>query len=434
MQEGKNIGSNLTKFARRTVINFLKEPNLFADTDLCVKCGLCVPHCPTYRQTQDENESPRGRIALIQAWAKGSLDATPALQKHIDHCLLCRTCESVCPAQVPYSKLVDRFRSEVYKTNPPSLARIRSSFYSAILSNKRLGKITANVAESIRSTKLFPFLSKVVPVPFSISNLLQDFSAGQARKSLYPASNPRLGQLDLFVGCTGELFDSATLHAGIRILNHLGFDVRINRNQVCCGALYLHSGDSFKARELAVKNIRAYESCDDPILFIATGCGVMLKDYPSYFDSSEKFSSRVTEICNFLIENTAFDQLDLGPLSHDILIHNPCSLANVLKTAVAPKKLVEAIPKARISLLNNSIRCCGAAGNYMLEHPQMAAAVRHELIDVITAAKPNHLVTTNIGCALHIRAGLREQGQATEVVHPLVLIDRQLNYSRMSGV
>ncbi|MCI0653833.1 MAG: 4Fe-4S dicluster domain-containing protein, partial [Methylococcaceae bacterium] len=76
-----------------------------------MKCGLCVPHCPTYRKTLDENESPRGRISLIQAWSTGGLEDTPSLRRHLDNCLLCRTCENLCPAQVPYSRLLDNFRS-----------------------------------------------------------------------------------------------------------------------------------------------------------------------------------------------------------------------------------------------------------------------------------------------------------------------------------
>ncbi|MGH8557691.1 MAG: (Fe-S)-binding protein [Methylococcales bacterium] len=405
----------------------MNASKLFADTDLCVKCGLCVSHCPTYRKTLDENESPRGRISLIQAWSTGDLDDTPALRRHLDNCLLCGTCESVCPALVPYSKLVDNFRSAAGKGKQSIAVRALSALSRLILSNKRLSGIAASFARTVRSSKLVPLLSGQFPAAHRLHSLLDDINRRSARTAFHPTRFPKQGLAGLFSGCTGDWFDTATIDAAIRVLNQLGYDVLIPSRQNCCGALHLHSGDAVRAASLAAGNLRAFEQAGiDIIVTLASGCGAMLKAYPAYFPGSEIFSPKIIDIGELVYRAERFSRIRLEALAADILIHSPCSLVNVLKSAAAPRKLIEAIPDARVSMLDPSLRCCGAAGNYMLEHPQMADALRQDLLDIIAEKKPDYLLTSNVGCALHLRAGLRRQGIDTEVLHPIVLFDRQI--------
>ncbi|MCI0655281.1 MAG: (Fe-S)-binding protein [Methylococcaceae bacterium] len=408
----------------------MNASKLFADTDLCVKCGLCVSHCPTYRKTLDENESPRGRISLIQAWSTGDLDDTPALRRHLDNCLLCRTCESVCPARVPYSKLVDNFRSAAGKGKESIAVKGLSALSRMILPNKRLSGIAARVARTVRSSKLVPLLSGQFPAAHRLQSLLEDINPRSTRTAFHPTLFPKQGLAGLFSGCTGDLFDAATIDAAIRVLNQLGYDVLIPSKQNCCGALHLHSGDAVRAAGLAAGNLRAFEQAEfDVIVTLASGCGAMLKEYPAYFPDSENFSPKIIDIGELVYRSECFSRIRLEALAADILIHSPCSLANVLKSAEAPRKLIEAIPNARVSPLDHSLGCCGAAGNYMLEHPQMADALRQDLLDIIAEKKPDYLLTSNVGCALHLRSGLRQQGIATEVLHPIVLFDRQVGTS-----
>ncbi|MGR9106001.1 MAG: (Fe-S)-binding protein [Gammaproteobacteria bacterium] len=411
----------------------MNAPQLFADTDLCVKCGLCVSHCPTYRKTLDENESPRGRISLIQGWSTGELEATPALRRHLDNCLLCKTCENVCPARVPYSKLVNEFRRTVGPGEQSLAVKTLATLSRTVLPNKRLNAIAAGVATGIHSSGILSALAKGFPAAQGLQSLINDVTFVARRAKHYPTRLPRRGCVGLFVGCTGDLFDSATIDAAIRVLNAIGWDVAVPPEQNCCGALHLHCGDAERAGNLAASNLRAFGVSDlDAIITLATGCGAMLKEYPAYFPNSEAFAEKVVDISQFAARSPGFPGIGLAALDAELLLHTPCSLANVLKTPKAPQKLLEAIPGVRIATLDPSLRCCGAAGNYMLEHPDMAKALRQDMLDIVAQKKPDYLLTSNVGCALHLRSGLREHGIRTEVLHPIVLLGRQIEATEVS--
>ena len=409
----------------------MKTSKHFQDTDLCVKCGLCVPHCPTYRKTLNENESPRGRIALIQAWSKGNLEDTPALRGHLDNCLLCRTCESLCPAQVPYARLLDRFRSTVGKGRQSIPVKVLSAISKTVLPSKRLSGIAARIANELKANRIMLGLSARFSLARRIQGIVDEIRFPQAAlQPLYATRYPRRGRVGLFTGCTGALFDANTIDAAIRVLDRLGYDVSVPREQSCCGALHLHAGDADGAGGFARRNLAAFQHNDlQAIVSLATGCGAMLKEYPAYFPDSENFSARVTDICEFVRQSDQRPNIKLEPLDADIMIHTPCSLANVLKTPEGPAVLVAAIPGIRITRLDQSFRCCGAAGTYMLEHPEMARALRQDLLDAVAEQRPDYLLTTNIGCALHLKDGIRQQNLRTKVVHPIVLFGRQIQKS-----
>jgi glycolate oxidase iron-sulfur subunit len=387
--------------------------SLLADADLCVKCGLCSPHCPTYRQTADENESPRGRIALIQGWAAGRLPLTAALRKPLDDCLLCRNCEAVCPAKVPYTRLMDRFRAETGQARKPLAARALSSA----------------VREGLRH-----------PVLANLGRRALDAAArlpgGSAWKALPPAGNPEnwygehpaagepIAHAGLFLGCTAVVADAATVTAILELLPRLGVSVTVPGNQACCGAMDLHAGDAAAAQALMSRNIEAFAGLPlDAVIGFASGCSAALLEYRRHSDApaAETLSAKVKDISSFLADRIPAERWDLAPLEAKILVHNPCSLRNVFGTEKSVEALLRRIPRAEVKVLPGRGRCCGAAGSYMLDHRRMAEAIRTETVEAILVESPYYLVTSNIGCALHLRAGL--QGRAgIPVIHPVQLL------------
>ncbi len=409
----------------------MNRPDLLADTDLCVKCGLCLPHCPTYLKTQDENESPRGRLSLIQGWAKGALAATPELARHVDGCLLCRACESACPAYVPYASIVDRFRAEVGEVGKPLVVRMKSAAMRKLL----VGGAVRSRAEALMAAPAGVtarrWLGGAALKPMGLAGVaagLPEHSGAANWTGTHPAEGgPAAVKADLFLGCTANLFDAETVAAAIRVLNRLGVEVRAPERQGCCGALHAHAGDAATASGLMDRNLMAFDG-EAPIVGFASGCGAMLRDYQAAgTEAAAQFAARFRDISQFLAEFPWPEGLALKPLRATVCVHAPCSLKNALRAERHPVALLRRIPELNAVALPAQTRCCGAAGSYLLEHPGMAQTLRDDVLEQVLALKPDCLVTSNPGCAMHLRAGLKQQGRGDiEVLHPVALLARQL--------
>ncbi|CAL1239182.1 (Fe-S)-binding protein [Candidatus Methylocalor cossyra] len=391
----------------------MTHPDLIAATDLCVKCGLCLPHCPTYRQTLDENQSPRGRLALIQGWASGALAAGPALTRHLDGCLLCRACEAVCPAQVPYGRIVDRFRAATGGAGKPWPARLRSTLLRRLLSRGGAAALTRPWAVAARRCLAGSGLLRLL----GLDELDAGLPAPSGRGPVPSAEGAVTGRIDLFLGCTAELLDRATLDATLTLLARLKVAVRIPPGQTCCGALEAHAGQDCSAALAA--NLAAFAG-PDPVVSFASGCAAMLRDYPA------SFAARVMDLSQWLVEHPWPAKVALRPLKAKVCLHSPCTLRNVLRAEHYPAELLRRIPELTLVPLPSDLGCCGAAGTYCLERPAMARALRDEVLDQVLAAGADLVATSNPGCALHLRAGLKQRGRGQiEVLHPATLLARQ---------
>lgn len=399
----------------------------YTDTDLCVKCGLCLPHCPTYTQTQDENESPRGRLALIQGYARGALAATSTLVGHVDGCLLCRACETACPAKVPYGRIVDRFRQDTGESAKPMAARMKAVGLRKLLTSPTAsglaGKAGGMMQRWFDGSGVFGELGAGLPASAPVEHWIGE----------HPAQGKEIAKVMLFLGCTASLLDAATVNAALRLLTRLGVRVRVPEGQTCCGAMHRHAGEATEAEVRMRRNLAAFGSGEEEaILSFASGCGSMLYEYPEALSEPEagRFSRRVRDIGAFLAQLAWPEEVRFRPLPATVSLHAPCSLRNVLKAERHPAALLARIPGLRVVPLPPQTQCCGAAGSHMLERPEMAGRLRENVLDRILDAEPGFLATSNPGCAMHLRAGLRQRGrQDIEVVHPLVLLERQMEIS-----
>lgn len=411
----------------------IRDPALAAATDVCVKCGLCLPHCPTYLKTSDENESPRGRLSLIQGWAQGALELTPKLTEHVDHCLLCRSCEAACPANVSYGRIVDDFRAHRQAMQPEGdregtrinamLVRFLKTDQPRFIQSgmSRLARSSAGQTLA-RQLGLGGLTGGLPNTPTGLRNI---------KPGKYPPTSKEvLGEVQMFLGCTGTLLDAETLDSAVRLLNTLGIAVDIPETQGCCGALDLHAGNQHDALESMQRNAHAFEGpASTPVISCASGCGAMLKEYAQ---DQGNIGSRHADISRYLEQLSWPESLKVAPLEATAILQSPCSLRNVIKTADAPLKLLSKIPGLKVSPLPPSIRCCGAAGSFMLNHPEEAQAYRQEILDRLIAAPPRYLLSSNPGCSAHLRAGLRDLGLETEVVHPVTLLWRQVQAAHKS--
>ena len=400
-----------------------------ADADKCVKCALCLPHCPTYRESLDESESPRGRIALMQGFVTSALAITPTLAGHLDRCLACRACEVVCPAEVPYGKLIDAARGELLRHGyrEPLLA-LWFGWWMRSPARLRVLHMVLWLAQRLGLNKI----AAISPSLARSANLLPPLSPPRHWQPLYAASNDGVTEVQLFLGCIARVVQPEITIAAIYVLNALGYSVRLPEAQTCCGALDQHSGRVEEAAALAIKNLEAFAAnATTPLLHTASGCGATLGEYPLLVTDSgaHDFSARSRDISDFLVATPRLKQTRFKPWPVTVLVHSPCTLKNVLKTDKSMTELLSFIPNLKVESLPGSTGCCGAAGTYMLNEPEIAERLANHIVALVEKARPTALVTSNVGCALHLRANLQRHGLDIAILHPVEILARQLDSS-----
>lgn len=405
---------------------------LLKAADQCVMCGMCLPACPTYQLTQNEAESPRGRISLIQAMLRHQLALDATLGSHLDSCLTCRACEAICPSGVPYGRLIDGARVIQRESSRTSDWRMEKLLETTAAPEKlrSAGKMLRLAQLSGADKLLRAGLSLVGKDNLWREMMPARLPAHQAWDTQYPAQGEKKGTVALFTGCIADLVDQQTLRDAITLLTRCGYAVTVPKAQTCCGALHTHAGDIERGRQLALRNLAAFDPEQvDAIIFAATGCGAHLIDY-GRFDADDAraraFAAKSIDALAFLQQH-GLSELAFEPLPRRIAVHIPCTQRNVLKQSKLPFALLAAIPEAELIALPGNEVCCGAAGSYMLEHPQTAGALREQKLQALAGTAPDILVTSNIGCSLHLQSGLKQQGRELEILHPLSLLARQLS-------
>jgi len=416
-----------------------KLPEQFLDETkslACIHCGLCLGACPTYLETGDENNSPRGRIYLMRALQQGRLEAQGAVVRHIDLCLGCRACEAVCPSGVQYGQLLEHTRDHIEKKFHRSafqtfLRRLVIEKAFPFPGRMKLAMLPARVVRALHVERFLPkYLRDAVALAPEQPN-------GSQLPEFSPAHGASRGRVAMISGCVMSALFGKTNAATVRLLNCGGWDVVVPRGQVCCGALYAHSGRLELARENARRNIETFERYGaEAILTNAAGCGSTLKEYggllagdQSWSQRAAQFAAKVKDLSEWLVPqdfkaangHAGADRGGNG--ASKITYHDACHLAHAQRITKAPRDLVKAVAGDRFVELPEGDLCCGSAGTYNLTEPEMAERLQKRKIENILRSGARIVVTSNPGCLLQIQAGLRQAGQPIEVVHIADFLD-----------
>ncbi|HET6603447.1 MAG TPA: (Fe-S)-binding protein [Xanthomonadaceae bacterium] len=372
---------------------------LAALADQCVLCGLCLPHCPTYGLDRIEPEGPRGRIQMLKALAEGRLDPVAPGWIHLDHCLGCRNCEPVCPAGVRYGEILVRGRA-LLRQRRPVPARQRALEW--LLARPRALAAGFSLLRRLRRILPPPWRRRLVPVPRPVA------IGARAR----PDSR---GRVSLFTGCVSRHYSSPALAAASRVLGQLGWEIVVPPAQTCCGALAAHAGDAAGAARLALRNRQAF-AADAPVLLLDSGCQETL--------AGALGAERVFDLVAFVQADPAWQELSLRPADGPPLaLHLPCTQRNVTGTVAAHRAALGRIP-GLVTVEVGTRGCCGAAGSHAVLEPGRAQRLRDPLLQQITASGAVTLATANIGCRLHLQAGLPDGGP--RLAHPIQILAEHL--------
>lgn len=426
----------------------------------CVHCGLCLSSCPTYRETGLEMSSPRGRIYLMKAVDEGRIGLdSEVFQEQMSQCLNCRACEAVCPSGVQYGAILEASRAQIEQAKEAGAIKGAPALDAAAPSGGLPPRPLWQTA--LRGT-VFGALFKDMGLfrAFSGSMKLYQKSGAQwvARKSgilkligmadtetmlppiserfvvpqgqIYPAEGARRSSVAVITGCImGTAF--ANVHeATIRVLQKNGCEVILPPGQGCCGALHTHGGDLDGGRELARRNIAAFEGLGvDAIIVNAAGCGSTLKEYghllhddPEWHARAEAFGKKVKDVHEFLA-GLELNRAGLGRLEVSVTYQEPCHLAHAQRITVQPRTLLKAIPGLELREMHESSLCCGSAGIYNVTQPEMAAQLGARKVTNALATGAQVIATGNPGCALQLAGELRRRGEEVQVRYVVELLD-----------
>ena len=414
---------------------------VYEDYTRCVHCGLCLNHCPTYRLWQLEADSPRGRIRQMILVNEGQLPLSSGFVDHIDKCLDCRSCETACPSGVEYGKLVEHARARIETDyRRPWLTRvIRNFFLKGILPFP--GRIAAagkllrlyqrsGVQALARGSGLLRAMG-LAEQERLLPRIDDEFFFGELGKT-FPAVGERRARVALFAGCIANVTFSKLNEATVRVLTANGCEVVVPDQQFCCGALAAHAGIRETARDLARKNIVAFERGNfDAILTNAAGCGSTLKEYDHLFSPDEQehakaaaFRKKARDVTEFLAELGL--RAKLKPLAMRVTYQDSCHLLHGQKVREAPRNLLRAIPGIEFVELPYSDICCGSAGIYNVTETEASLELLAEKMKYAKGTGAQVIATANPGCLLQMRAGVEMHGTGQEVLHVVELLDRAL--------
>jgi glycolate oxidase iron-sulfur subunit len=390
----------------------------------CVHCGFCLPTCPTYELLGEETDSPRGRIFLMKGVLEGTIspeDAAP----HIDRCLGCVSCQTSCPSGVHYGDLLNSYRSShQVATSRDFFARLRRMIASMTVPFPR------RFALAMRMGQLAGRLSSLAPKGLQplVELIPQSLPPAQVPPEVSPAIGRQVATVTLHIGCAAQVLNPDITASAIRVLNRCGVTVRVPKAQACCGALHWHIGDSKRAVNLAKTNLDAFGDSNDAILTTAAGCGSGMHEYPlilagdSRRDDGTRFANRVADISVFL------QTVDIPPMAVSrpirIAYHDACHLAHAQKVRQQPRQLLRRIEGVTVVDLVDPELCCGSAGTYNIDQPELAARLGQRKAQAVIDAGCEIVAMGNIGCQVQIEQHLRKLGSQIPVLHVAQILDR----------
>jgi glycolate oxidase iron-sulfur subunit len=401
--------------------------------DACIRCGLCLSSCPTYLETMTETSGPRGRISLIKAVAESRLELRSAgFVEQMWQCLDCRACEAVCPSGVRYGELVETARAQIRRSLAPAQTPRERAARNFLLRTLFLRpQLMALVARALRFAQRSRLISLAASAGIARAATLAPRVSGTfftARDQRFETAQSQ-GTAFLHAGCIMPYAFAGVHRATVRMLQRGKLSVVVPRDQGCCGAVALHAGEIDFARELAKRNIAAFErSAADVYVVNAAGCGSTLKEYAwllatdaAWADRASRFSERVRDV------NEVLDAIELPapkrPLDAAVTYQDACHLVHAQRVANAPRRLLRRIPGLRLVEMDESAVCCGSAGIYNLTQPEMSGRLQRRKVDAIRASGATIVATANPGCAAQIAAGLSAAGDGATVKHVVELLD-----------
>lgn len=365
----------------------------------CVHCGFCLATCPTYLDSQDERDSPRGRIYLIKELLETG-EATEQTHTHLDRCLTCRSCETTCPSGVTYGRLADIGRGLMEEAVPrPSATRLQRYAIRKVLANPPLFAFLLCCGQLLRP---------ILPAKIKAKVPLRQATLYRADVTTKPA-HPR--SMLMLAGCAQKSATPNTHSATTAVLDELGITLNAIADAGCCGAVNYHLSAHEDGLDDMRRNIDAWwpaiEAGAEAIVSSASGCGAMLVEYgellahdPQYCDKARQVSTLTADISEILLRED-LQALNVNTQVGNVAVHIPCTLQHALRLPNTVTEILSGLGFELVKTTDDHL-CCGSAGTYSILQSQISARLLEKKLTALTANSPDLIVTANVGCQLHI--------------------------------
>jgi glycolate oxidase iron-sulfur subunit len=421
------------------------ETPSFDELAACVRCGMCLEACPTYRELKVEMDSPRGRLKLMRGLVERQIEPTPTVLEHLDRCLDCRACETACPSTVHYGDILEKTRTLLQPARVVSVAgrfgrwlALRVLLRSRLAQNlafkvvwlcQRLGLVA--IGRWLGQNRLLPraladAAAQSAPVPFrSFRERHADALDPKRNVLAFAAKGERRARVAFLTGCVADQLFADVNEATVKVLTENGCDVDVQVVEGCCGALHIHNGARSEAKSLARDNVRTLRAEEyDAVVSNAAGCSAELRHYGKLLGGdprAEAFSKKVRDICEFLCELGLHMPQSTSPVGR-VAYDEPCHLLHAQKISDPPQRILNAISGVTLVPLDEADACCGGAGIYWLQQPELSRKISARKVDAIHRSGADIVATGNPGCLLQIRSSLAASGSKVKVVHPIELL------------
>lgn len=400
----------------------------------CVHCGLCLDTCPTYRVLGTEADSPRGRLYIMEGIRKGELELDDQAALHLSRCLGCLACETACPSGVSYGRRLEEFRPKLAARGGG--ANNWKNFAEKVYTNSTAVDVGLKAVELLDRVGLGPMRRKfpglgILPANTAAGGLREDADADRSplRRSRSHQPLRARARVALLTGCVGDRLLPGINRDTVEVLQRNGVEVVEVEGQGCCGALDQHAGRPGQARALAATNARVFAEADiDFVVSTAAGCGAMLRDYAHVLEGGESaeaghtISERSRDICEVLVE-LGFEKpartVDVGGI---VAYHDACHLLHARGISASPRAVCEAACGAAPVDLGENAICCGSAGSYNVDHPDLADELGRRKAELAGERQAAVVAVGNVGCLLQISRALALAGSTAVVRHPVQLL------------
>ncbi|MDQ0158131.1 (Fe-S)-binding protein [Alkalibacillus salilacus] len=398
----------------------------------CMKCGFCLPACPTYVETKNEMHSPRGRISIMKAVREGDIPFDDSVEEALDLCLGCRACEPACPAGVEYGSLLESARNVISREKNPTIKEraVKHTAFEHLFKdqwkmNSLVGSIRVYQRSGMKSIVDKLQLTRVLPEILSeLESVMPEIQKRQYTAQSQNSSK-RNFKVAFLSGCLMNTVFSKTNDSTILLMERLGCEVVEPKGQACCGALHGHSGELESAKENAKRNIDLFlEEEVDFIVNNAGGCGAflseydhLLKDDPNYKELAEEFSNKIIDISSLLSKLDLFNYTlkTKNQEQYVLTYQDSCHLRNVNRVFEEPRDILKSVHGAEYVEMKDADQCCGSAGVYNLVNDEMSMKILDRKMTHVEDTQAQIVITSNPGCLLQMKLGIKRAGLENEM-------------------